>query len=170
MRKELDEALCAKYPLIFRDRNGDMQHTAMCWGFSCGDGWYTIIDTLCAHLTSHYRQAESRYNAIKDKLNQPQWNGSTKIITQEMIDEAKEKMEHERGHVPIASQVKEKFGGLRFYYDGGDEYIAGLVEMAEVWAENSCEVCGAPGKNSNVRGWLQTLCETHAKERNERTN
>ena len=92
MRKELDEALCAKYPLIFRDRNGDMQHTAMCWGFSCGDGWYTIIDTLCAHLTSHYRQAESRYNAIKDKLNQPQWNGSTKIITQEMIDEAKERI------------------------------------------------------------------------------
>ena len=31
MRKELDEALCAKYPLIFRDRHANMQVTAMCW-------------------------------------------------------------------------------------------------------------------------------------------
>jgi len=30
MRKELDEALCARYPLIFKDRNADMRTTAMC--------------------------------------------------------------------------------------------------------------------------------------------
>ncbi len=45
MRKELDEALCAKYPLIFKDRNADMRTTAMCWGLECGDGWYNIIDS-----------------------------------------------------------------------------------------------------------------------------
>ena len=28
-------------------------------------------------------------------------------------------------------QVKEKFGTLRFYYTGGDDYIRGLVAMAE---------------------------------------
>ena len=53
MRKELDEALCAKYPLIFRDRNAPMTQTAMCWGFSCGDGWYTIIDVLCEIGRAH---------------------------------------------------------------------------------------------------------------------
>jgi hypothetical protein len=42
----------------------------------------------------------------------------------------------------VVAQVKEKFGGLRFYYDGGDEYVDGLVSMAEMWAERTCEVCG----------------------------
>ena len=44
MKKELDEKLCADYPLIFQDRNKPMNQTAMCWGFSCGDGWHA---TLC---------------------------------------------------------------------------------------------------------------------------
>ena len=42
MRKELDEKLCEKYPLIFKNRHADMTETAMCWGFECGDGWFNI--------------------------------------------------------------------------------------------------------------------------------
>lgn len=41
----------------------------------------------------------------------------------------------ERNNTPIpqvvAEQVKEKFGTLRFYYRGGDDFIDGLVSMAE---------------------------------------
>jgi len=44
------------------------------------------------------------------------------------------------------AQIKEKFGGLRFYYDGGDDHINGMVRMAEAWADASCEECGSPGK------------------------
>jgi len=29
------------------------------------------------------------------------------------------------------AQIKEKFGGLRFYYDGGDDQIQGMVTMAK---------------------------------------
>lgn len=57
-------------------------------------------------------------------------------------------------------QIKEKFGGLRFYYTGGDEYISGMVRMAENWAAHSCEECGAPGKSRNS-GWIRTLCDEH---------
>jgi hypothetical protein len=127
MKKELDEALCAKYPLIFRDRHANMQTTAMCWGFECGDGWYNIIDILCGLLTSEYRCAKSQYEYIKDKVNQPTYgfkdNGDPvgKIITQELIDERKAKMEEEELKVPVASQVKEKFGGLRFYVHGATD-------------------------------------------------
>lgn len=64
-------------------------------------------------------------------------------------------------------QVKEKFGGLRFYTTGGDEYIDGLIRMAEVWAENSCEVCGSRGE-LRTGGWLKTLCDEHEAERQER--
>tara|TARA_B100000900_G_scaffold407158_1_gene419377 strand:- start:186 stop:476 length:291 start_codon:yes stop_codon:yes gene_type:complete len=31
-------------------------------------------------------------------------------------------------------QIKEKFGGLRFYYEGGDKYVEGLVTMAESYS------------------------------------
>jgi hypothetical protein len=64
-------------------------------------------------------------------------------------------------------QLKEKFGGLRFYYTGGDEYISGLVTMAESMSGITCEECGAPGE-SGGQGWISTLCETHRTERDQR--
>ena len=64
----------------------------------------------------------------------------------------------------VAVQVKEKFGGLRFYYEGGDEHISGMVRMAEEWADHSCEECGKPGK-SRSGGWIRTLCDEHELER-----
>lgn len=66
----------------------------------------------------------------------------------------------------VATQVKEKFGTLRFYYDGGDEYIRGLVSMAEAMSEVTCDQCGAPGR-ARRGGWIRTLCDLHEKERQE---
>lgn len=134
MNQELDEALCAKYPKIFVNRHADMQTTAMCWGFECGDGWFQVLDSLCGQI-QHYtdwknRSAEAGY---KDFKPVPQ---------------------------VVAVQVKEKFGGLRFYYDGGDEHISGMVRMAESWAANTCEECGSPGKTRHG-GWIRTLCDHH---------
>lgn len=37
---------------IFRERNDSMQETAMCWGLSCGPGWYSLIDELCEKIES----------------------------------------------------------------------------------------------------------------------
>lgn len=67
----------------------------------------------------------------------------------------------------VVTQIKEKFGGLRFYYDGGDDRVQGMVAMAEAWADKSCEECGAPG-TSGGRGWLKTLCPTHRAEADAR--
>jgi len=47
MSPELDALLCEKYPKIFAQRNLPMTQTTMCWGFECGDGWFTLIDVLC---------------------------------------------------------------------------------------------------------------------------
>lgn len=57
-----------------------------------------------------------------------------------------------------AVQVKEKYGGLRFYYSGGNDFISGLVYMAEGMSEKSCEECGAPGTSDGGR-WVVTLCK-----------
>jgi len=67
------------------------------------------------------------------------------------------------------AQIKEKFGGLRFYYDGGDDEICGMVSMAESWASASCEICGAPG-SSGGKGWIKTLCPTHRVESDAQYN
>jgi hypothetical protein len=56
------------------------------------------------------------------------------------------------------SQIKEKFGSLRFYYEGGDEYVKGMVSMAESISEVTCEKCGNPGETKDRNGWLVTMC------------
>ena len=67
----------------------------------------------------------------------------------------------------VVAQIKEKFGGLRFYYDGGDATIDGMVRMAEEWANRTCETCGNPGRQRGG-GWIRTLCDEHERERQER--
>ena len=164
MRPELDAKLCADYPLIFQDRNKPMNQTAMCWGFSCGDGWYNIIDTLCRLLTSEYRSAKSQYEYWKDKVGQPKWSvKDPELVTQEYVDEKKAKLDEEAAKVPVASQVKEKFGGLRFYVQGATEKHWAYITFAESMSHRTCEECGAPGE-TYTDGWHATLCETHAKE------
>jgi hypothetical protein len=60
----------------------------------------------------------------------------------------------------VVRQIKEKFGGLRFYYDGGDDEITGMVRMAESWADHTCETCGNKGERRSG-GWIRTLCDKH---------
>jgi len=67
----------------------------------------------------------------------------------------------------VVEQIKEKFGGLRFYYEGGDEQVHGMVRMAEAWAGIACEECGGIGKRRSG-GWVRTLCDVHEAERNAR--
>jgi hypothetical protein len=64
----------------------------------------------------------------------------------------------------VAIQVKEKFGGLRFYYEGGDAYIRGMTSMAEEMSLHICEECGKPGQTRSG-GWIRVLCDEHANGR-----
>lgn len=61
----------------------------------------------------------------------------------------------------IVEQVKEKFGSLRFYYSGGNDFIHGMVRLAEVISEKTCEVCGSAGIIQYDSNWLKCLCEEH---------
>ena len=66
-------------------------------------------------------------------------------------------------HLPpvVATQVKEKFGGLRFYIGSGHPHIWDLINKAEKKSYNICEICGKDGKVNDAVYWLQTLCEKH---------
>lgn len=62
------------------------------------------------------------------------------------------------------TQVKEKYGGLRVYFFGGDAFVDGVVCMAEEMAYKTCEICGNPGTLCHAGVWLKTLCEEHEKK------
>jgi hypothetical protein len=67
-----------------------------------------------------------------------------------------------------ASQVKEKFGGLRFYMHNYTVEIEEAIREAEEEAARTCETCGNPG-TLNEEGWLTTLCgECREREKGER--
>ena len=57
-----------------------------------------------------------------------------------------------------AVQVKQKFGGLRFYYNGGDEFIEGLTSMAEAISNRTCEECGSPATTTTRGHYTKTQC------------
>ena len=61
-------------------------------------------------------------------------------------------------------QVKEKFGGLRFYINSGSDEIHKRITEAELKSHEVCEKCGEPGKSISG-GWIVTLCESHAEEK-----
>jgi hypothetical protein len=143
MKPELDQQLCEQYPQIFANRHSSMQTTAMCWGFECGSGWFDLIDRLCWNIQNHI-----------------DWNNQQRVA-----------LEEHNPHcvtVPpwiqqvVATQVKEKFGTLRFYYSGGDDTIGGMVQMAESMSAVTCEQCGNRGQLRG-RGWFYAACDEHTR-------
>jgi hypothetical protein len=65
---------------------------------------------------------------------------------------------------PLVQQVKEKFGGLRFYLWNANDEMGKLVEEAERRSLKTCEECGQAGRVRN-RSWVRTLCDRSERER-----
>lgn len=65
------------------------------------------------------------------------------------------------------SQVKEKFGGLRFYMNKETPYMSGAISLAENMSFSICEMCGKSGVRRGG-GYVQTLCNKHEKERKKK--
>lgn len=155
MREELENKLKEKYPQIFRERF---------YGCECSDGWYALIDTLCMMLSSRYNETKNSVRYIQENLGKKRTYGG-KVWEQVDLDKAIEEMRIAQEEVPVAVQVKEKFGGLRFYVNTADETQNAYIAMAEAMAEKTCEVCGSTdGARLWSRGWMRTLCEKHAVE------
>jgi len=62
-------------------------------------------------------------------------------------------------------QVKEKFGGLRFYINEGSEEIYKRITKAENDSYTICEVTGKPGELRNDMSWYTTLCDEEYEKR-----
>jgi hypothetical protein len=183
MKQELDKLLCEKYPKMMVNRNKDMKETCMCWGFECGDGWFNLLNQLMGNIQHHIdwkerqREVAIKFNRMTEQLKA----GDSTLFDEEYKDliglDFKEKRKQELiDRFPIAipepipqvtlDQVKEKFGTLRFYYSGGDDYISGMVTMAESMSGVICEDCGNPGERKGG-GWVRTICEPCETKREE---
>ena len=174
MKQELDKLLCEKYPKMMVNRNKNMHETCMCWGFECGDGWFNILNQLMSQIQHHIDWKEKqRAGAIKYNEMAAQAKAGNFDLFEETMkalpnDEYKEKRLAEivagdfrpvPESIPQVTldQVKEKFGTLRFYYQGGDDYISGMVSLAESMTAVTCENCGNPG-SCRGGGWVHTYC------------
>lgn len=68
-------------------------------------------------------------------------------------------------------QIKEKFGGLRFYIGSGNDKIFDRITEAENESFETCSTCGKPGKPSTWGGWwILTLCPKHGGERRKKND
>jgi hypothetical protein len=150
MHSLLEAYLTKKYPKIFVDMHGDPKKTCMSWGITCQDGWFYLIKTLCSSIQRRIDDQNEwvekygkKFAEEEAKLGKPADPRNTTLIPQ-----------------VVAVQVKEKFGGLRFYYDGGDDRIKGLVSYAESLSYQVCEECGLLDKSvaRNTTGWIRTNC------------
>lgn len=196
MTPENDQKLCAKYPKIFVDRDKGPRESCMHWGLAVGDGWYNLIDAACSTIQNHidssikYAKFQTKHNEIVTAVRagdmtlfnkhyakmEEKWRNQ--ILEQMLQPDNNEESRLGYGHgirpiEPICSQlvadqVKEKFGGLRFYHHGGDELCNGVIDMAQAMSFRICEECGSPGKVGG-KAWIRTLCPTHIKKGEEST-
>ena len=72
---------------------------------------------------------------------------------------------HLKVHQVVATTVKEKFGTLSFYYNGGDDTINGMVWFAEHLSSKICEECGSSKDVGMTQGWIMVLCEKCSKSK-----
>ena len=66
-------------------------------------------------------------------------------------------------------QVKEKFGGLRFYTNATSDEMDNRIRLAEDASYITCERCGELGELRGG-GWMATLCDEHAEVRETYNN
>lgn len=62
-------------------------------------------------------------------------------------------------------QIKEKFGGLRFYINSANKEVFDIISKYEKLSYETCEWCGTT-ENVKIRknGWWRTLCDKCNKE------
>lgn len=98
----------------------------------------------------------------------------------DLLDRLMEKISKlDKEKAVVVHQIKEKFGGLRFYIGGEirmdiigqgsmimdreDQFkkVYEAIDEAESESFKTCEVCGKPGKLCLAGYWLKTVCKEH---------
>jgi hypothetical protein len=186
MKSELQKKLISKYPEFFQDElpiytgeNPTMVEVSellnqkemvipIQFGFECGDGWYMLLDELMGEIKNHImnenrnRANEFKYKWMKDLSFYLRIKTSAKQKILRNIGEWIYQNAPKGVRPPVRlriDQIKEKFGGLRFYYTGGDDTIYGMTSLAESLSYRICEACGSTKDVGQTQGWIYTVCK-----------
>jgi hypothetical protein len=150
-----------KYPLCFPDGE------PVC-GFYCDYGWWPLLDKLCAAITVELEKlpTDCTPNVLDPEEIQARahqlWIDrgcpSGESDHDWFVAEHQLRAEAAKACAFRVAQVKEKFGGLRFYVDNSNEAIDALVDEAESESYSICEQCGSPGERRDG-GWTKVRCD-----------
>ncbi len=173
-----DQLLCERFPYLFADRHASMQTTALCWGFEIGAGWMGIIyeaaielePLIVAYMAAHMEESNPFPWFLVDNWYGVKWSVCHPLLVLRRLNEWV-RVEIWPGDAepwwPRASQIKEKYGTLRFYMTGGTPEMYTIVDKAESQSSKTCETCGKPGKLRG-HGWYYTACAKHTKKEDKK--
>lgn len=118
------------------------------------------------------RELEVRYPRVfgEQPLGTPAWefgygwDSLIRSLSAAIDGEIERHPELTQGDIPFSIvQMKEKFGTLRIYHDGGNKPIQGMIAMTESLSSSICEVCGEIGSlkrsGEGKGGWYKTMCD-----------
>lgn len=105
------------------------------------------------------------YGKELDSKEIASWMNGWESIVNNLIDELEA-----LGWDGTLMQIKEKFGGLRFYIGLGSREMDAAISRAEEQSFKTCEECGKEGKLRTDRSWIKTLCNHHANDYNKNKN
>ena len=107
-------------------------------------------DSLSKYLDETYKDfVYKKFDSCFDYSPVHTWNSVIADIVVVM-----KKREEWNGEVDYkVKQVKNKFGGLRFYIEGNDDFLRGVIKMAEIQCSKLCNTCGSYG--AQPKSWLR---------------
>lgn len=144
------EDVIAKYPKIFADYEGN---PGRCNWYGVPEGWLGIIDDLCGCIQRYIDRSSIL-------IDNPEYIEGK---TYSKDDSTTWKYLSKHPDQVTCTQMKEKFGGLRFYENGADEKVDGMIYYAENLADNTCQDCGTrEDVGRTTKGWLSTICRNCA--------
>ena len=119
-----------------------------------------LDEALCRDFPNLYKSLRHRGPEAPSSFGFSTGDGWEPVIRR--LSEKLEKLivempEDQREHCR-ASQVKEKFGGLRFYMSSSTDAMEKAIAEAEDECSVLCETCGGTG-SSRGGGWIRTLCD-----------
>lgn len=109
-----------------------------CNWYGVPKGWLPIIDDLCGCIQNYID-------------NFRQYIDGKKVVAEQVI----------------CIQMKEKFGRLRFYTNGHNDIIEGMINYAEYLCDNTCDRCSSREDLGMTTRWISVCCRKCA-EKEER--
>ena len=154
------DILIEKYPKLFRQKHLTEFESCMHWGLQCDSGWFKIIDMACKaiqgksiHLKRDFKYITHKpiveFTQIKEKFGQLVIDFNIEPIPEEFINDT------------TIDQTS-----LQKSYDRIKYEIYGIIDLAELIASETCEICSQEGILHSRNYWVKTLCNKCAESNN----